>query len=820
MLRFPSKIWIALLLPIVLAGAGRSQAQSDASTSGFETFVLPSPSPPAASSTSGATSSSTQQSRERPPNPAIVEDSLGAQIGLTLFPGNTSLGILLAGMVQGQSIQSQMSPLEWRQGVYAGSGFIQVSHDGEGVRLGNSTEDPLGNVQSLRLFGLGNSTTGSIGLGLYHGISDQNPFSGTPAIDDDWHMGQGVDTDFLAAMDSSWRFSQNVQRKAWQVSWFSGRDHHEHRMESGLFASAQPDRSSTLYTDLTTWNGIQPGFNWALGGTRHVGKLFIGIDNTLMREPANIATETGFGVILPMQRGSFGIRLQRGQIDPQDEFGIGTQRSSLLYASYNKLFTPALSMSFSAGASAQSGAPTQKFVAMEAQRALNSRWSLYADITQRLDKSQRQLQFAVGCRISNEWQVRVLCAPSEIASPTGQEPQALGIQITRSLNVQRTRSGTIVGQLFLNGRAYEKSVDILLDNGYAARTAHGKFKITDVVPGPHTVAIAPACLPADLCPDSFGIDVDVVAGKTSSVQFTIRPVGQIHGNVQVIPDALGQTDPTAAVGVTVSAGGNLATTTDQNGDFVIGDVPAGTYTVTLNTGTIPPDFGVVGPASATVVVDPNQPAPVVQFQIQKNRTNIIFAQAPSAPSEPSATRPVAARGNRAPSSSAPAMRANPAAKPPRRPAELPLRPAAYQKAEAAPAHIAPRAPVAKSAATGLVQPAPRAGSFCVCQGKCCCGCQAWARSHLTLGHRRHRTRHGLRLRHARRHASYHSHRRRSHAKSRHRIAYRHSGHRSARRRAPFVCPCPHPTPWPGHLWGRGFPHPGNFRTVVVGIFRR
>jgi len=166
---------------------------------------------------------------------------------------------------------------------------------------------------------------------------------------------------------------------------------------------------------------------------------------------------------------------------------------------------------------------------------------------------------------------------------------------------------------------------IWLDDGRSAKTdSQGRFKLSHVLPGAHTIEIAPTSLSADLSPDKFSADVNVKAGKTSQVDFTIRHVAQILGSVKVLPDALGQVDPTAGIGITITAGQNYATTTDQDGHFILGDIPAGTYSVALNKGTIPPDFSVDGPDSFTVTVVPDQPSPVVQFTIKPSHTNIEF----------------------------------------------------------------------------------------------------------------------------------------------------------------------------------------------------
>ncbi|HEX5322506.1 MAG TPA: hypothetical protein VFW40_01885, partial [Capsulimonadaceae bacterium] len=204
-------------------------------------------------------------------------------------------------------------------------------------------------------------------------------------------------------------------------------------------------------------------------------------------------------------------------------------------------------------------------------------------------------------------------------------------------NIRHVPTGAIEGQVSLEGKPYTQHLPIWLDGGRAVKTdSHGRFKLAHVLPGTHTVQIAPTSLSADLCPDKFDADVDVKAGKTNNVDFAIHHVAQIHGSIKVLPDALGKVDPTAGIGVTISAGGGFATTTDQNDEFVLGDIPAGTYAITLNKGTIPPDFEVVGPDSVTVNVVPDQPTEDVQFTIQPIHMNIQFADSGSAaPSRPS-----------------------------------------------------------------------------------------------------------------------------------------------------------------------------------------
>lgn len=813
MLWYRSTIWLALLPVLLLLGAGRLHAQSgsaanvssspsssapsptasppQSASSDFETFVLPSPNPPRPAPAQPAASTSTTTISPITSNPSVAQDYLGAQVALTLFPGESSLGLGVAGNLSGEIIQSQMNPLQWRQGNYANSGFIQVTHNGQGVRLGDTISDQFGNTQSLRLFGLGNSSTGSIGLGLYHGLSDENPFSGSPSIDDDWHVGKGLDTDFLAAADSSWRLSQKIDSKTLQLAWFTGHDSATDRMESGLFASGQPDHLTVAYSNLEAWSGNLPGFDWSLGGARRVGKLSLGIDNTLMREDSTVSYETGLGLIMPTQTGAYGLRVQHGVIDPQEEFGIGNEHSTLAYASYNRIFSSAFSLSLSAGASAESGTPTQKFVEVGGQRALTSRWSLYADITQRLDTSQRQVQIAVGCRLNDEWQVRLLCGPSGIATADGQEPQALGIQIMRSLNVRHIPSGTVTGQILLDGASYEKSVSILLDGNPAAKCSHGQFKITHVLPGPHTVSIAATSLPADLCPDSFSVDVEVKAGKTSNTTFTIHRVGEIEGNIRVLPDPLGQTDYTAAIGVTISAGDNYATTTDQNGNFVLGDLPAGTYAVTLDAGTIPPDYQVVGPASVQITFDPDHPVPAVQFTIGLKHAKVQFED-----TNPPAAVPPAKPAVRRVAPASPHVLGKSPSGPARRASNQPIRRILYQgPAEASVPHSA-----AVHRARTAACPSPRNHRHGVCAFRCpyrcCCGCQA--RLGTLPRQRLSRSRRHIRRIHRINHGSHRTARRRRPHRGLIRWARHREIHRATRRfrsrRRRFICRCPHPLP--------------------------
>lgn len=149
--------------------------------------------------------------------------------------------------------------------------------------------------------------------------------------------------------------------------------------------------------------------------------------------------------------------------------------------------------------------------------------------------------------------------------------------------------------------------------------ADGKYLVTGLPPGTTVVSYAPGALPPGYVPNS---DLDagdptrasvelVNASDVRTVDFGVVGSATVTGRVWNDTDNDGVQDAgeTGIVGVTVVVTWNgpaglivIEVTTDANGDWTLGNVPAGEYTAVVRTSTVPPGLVASTPASASVTV--------------------------------------------------------------------------------------------------------------------------------------------------------------------------------------------------------------------------
>ncbi len=158
-------------------------------------------------------------------------------------------------------------------------------------------------------------------------------------------------------------------------------------------------------------------------------------------------------------------------------------------------------------------------------------------------------------------------------------------------------------------------------------TALGTFGFGRLAPGKHTVAIDMASLPADASfPSSDAVkDVIVQNGQYTPVDFTASALGSIAGKLVYDP-ALGK--DLANQGVTnayvVAEPGEHAVITNDDGSFLIDDLPAGTYNVNVDPETLPDGTGNESPP-VSVELEPGERHDGLLFTIGKEQKNIVFS---------------------------------------------------------------------------------------------------------------------------------------------------------------------------------------------------
>ena len=125
-------------------------------------------------------------------------------------------------------------------------------------------------------------------------------------------------------------------------------------------------------------------------------------------------------------------------------------------------------------------------------------------------------------------------------------------------------------------------------------TADGHYQVGRLSPGAHTIQIVDATVPSTV---EFTGDrkrtVTVTPGTTTPLNFVAAPLGSIAGLVQAPADGgFG-----ALVGLknvyVVAEPGEHAVITDDDGSFVLANLPAATYTLTVDPDTIPDGLSVL-----------------------------------------------------------------------------------------------------------------------------------------------------------------------------------------------------------------------------------
>ncbi|TAM88449.1 hypothetical protein EPN42_09350 [bacterium] len=148
-------------------------------------------------------------------------------------------------------------------------------------------------------------------------------------------------------------------------------------------------------------------------------------------------------------------------------------------------------------------------------------------------------------------------------------------------------------------------VEITVDGGRRTSTGpDGAYEIGGLLQGTHHIAVLLDSLPASVqLQGAPQRTVQVLQGQLATVDFIAIPLGSISGYVLYAPNG-GFADLQGAKNVYVVAEpGDYAAITNEDGSFLLDNVPPGTYTVSVDRDTLPNGEAVVqGPESPIEVV--------------------------------------------------------------------------------------------------------------------------------------------------------------------------------------------------------------------------
>jgi len=191
--------------------------------------------------------------------------------------------------------------------------------------------------------------------------------------------------------------------------------------------------------------------------------------------------------------------------------------------------------------------------------------------------------------------------------------------------------GGVLGHVFgtdTNGNPLPLgNVKLRVDDGaYSQTDASGSYGFGGLAPGEHEITVIPNTVPAfaDFAPEALHQKVTVSDGRYTSLDFRATPLGSISGSIlfgkEMAPEDVGGV-PNAYV---VAEPGEHAAIDEDDGNFVIDDLPPGDYTVSVDHETIPESLGTT-PDSVTIHLGPGEHYRGLVFSVGRFEKKVVFS---------------------------------------------------------------------------------------------------------------------------------------------------------------------------------------------------
>lgn len=171
------------------------------------------------------------------------------------------------------------------------------------------------------------------------------------------------------------------------------------------------------------------------------------------------------------------------------------------------------------------------------------------------------------------------------------------------------------------------NVQLRVDGGTYAQTDNsGAFGFGGLSAGEHVVTVIPQSIPAsaDFAPSDLVQKVSVSDGRYTTLDFHAQLLGSIAGTILYAKDM----DQQAGLGVlnayVVAEPGEHAAIDEDDGSFIIDNLPAGDYTVSVDPETIQADLG-AAPDSVTVHLASGEHYSGLQFLVGRFEKKVVFS---------------------------------------------------------------------------------------------------------------------------------------------------------------------------------------------------
>ncbi|HET9029650.1 MAG TPA: carboxypeptidase-like regulatory domain-containing protein [Candidatus Aquilonibacter sp.] len=177
-------------------------------------------------------------------------------------------------------------------------------------------------------------------------------------------------------------------------------------------------------------------------------------------------------------------------------------------------------------------------------------------------------------------------------------------------------------------------IQLVVDNKQRGYTASdGSYQIGHLSPGRHTVAIVVESLPSNVtAPGDGKKEVTVTTGSLATLNWQLTGLGSIEGEVLFTSDS-GFGDLQGAKDVYVVADpGEHAAITDDDGHFLIDNLPAGQYTLSVDADSLPDGEAIVQGPDGPVTIAGGEAIQGITFKVGAKAKQVImtFSGGPSA----------------------------------------------------------------------------------------------------------------------------------------------------------------------------------------------
>lgn len=220
-------------------------------------------------------------------------------------------------------------------------------------------------------------------------------------------------------------------------------------------------------------------------------------------------------------------------------------------------------------------------------------------------------------------------APGLIADREYQSVQVMGGQTTTvqfAVGNFAGVTGTVTSSDSSGAQHPLGGIGISVDGIQSVTTApDGHYSVGRLTPGAHTVEIVQSTVPSSVAfLTNAKKTVTVSAGTSTPLNFAATPLGSISGSVMAPGDGGFGTLAGLHNVYVVAEPGEHAVITDDDGSYILDNMPPGTYTLTVDPDTVPDGLSVLSGPDGPVTVSGGSTVSGIVFKLGAGAKDVVY----------------------------------------------------------------------------------------------------------------------------------------------------------------------------------------------------